>query len=229
MEKYEGREEPGYEQLEKLFSQFKDYRGMMMLYNGAMREIKTKVEILSEEYDAMASRNPIESIKMRLKTPQSIYRKLTEKGLSVSKENVRDNLDDVAGVRIICSFIKDIYTVAEAIISQRDVKLLELKDYIQQPKESGYRSLHLIVKTPVYLRGADHDIPVEIQIRTLAMDFWASLEHEIYYKKNHGELKEIKKDLLRCAEDVANLDQKMQEIWESLERYEKEQGEDPPL
>ena len=152
------------------------------LYESAIREVKTKLEILDSEFRTKFSYNPIHHIEDRLKSPQSIMEKLRRKGVPFNVDAARTNLNDIAGVRVICNYIEDIYTVADLLTAQDDVKLVSRKDYIKDPKPNGYRSLHLVIETPVYLSDKKEQVHVEVQIRTIAMDFWASLEHELKYK-----------------------------------------------
>ena len=169
--------------LTKIRSNIRPYQRLMSMYRCAIMEIETKLNVLNEEFSCAHDRNPIESIKTRLKSPESVSRKLKKHQLSFSLENIRNNIFDVAGVRVICSFPSDIYFIAESLVKQDDITLIERKDYIQCPKESGYRSLHLIVEVPIFLTNEKTPMKVEIQLRTIAMDFWASLEHKLQYKK----------------------------------------------
>ena len=159
------------------------YRKLMSYYRCAMMEIETKFNVLNDQFSLQYERNPIESIKTRLKSPESLLRKLRKKDLPVTIESVEDNIYDVAGIRVICSFIEDIYNLAECLLRQDDIKLIEIKDYIKEPKKSGYRSLHLIVEVPIFLEDEKKLVKAEVQLRTIAMDFWASLEHKLQYKK----------------------------------------------
>ena len=185
-----------------------------LIYNAALRQIQTKMEILNQEFQHVHQYNPIEHIKARIKTPESIVKKLKRHGLESTIENMITNINDIAGVRIICSFTSDIYRIADMIRNQKDIQVIGVKDYITYPKASGYRSYHMIVTVPVYLSDRIVDTKVEIQIRTVAMDFWASLEHKIRYKKTLPEpvLSEIDNDLLECAVIGAQLDEKMEVI-----------------
>ena len=202
-----------------VFRQAKEFDELMMMYNCAIREIKTKLEVLNDELSVRYNRNPIEFIKSRIKKPISIANKLQSRGLEVSIDSVVNNLNDVAGIRVICYFIDDIYDVAKMLARQDDVKLLEVKDYIRNPKENGYRSLHMIVEVPVFFSKAKQNMRVEVQIRTIAMDFWASLEHQLRYKKNIEDIKDsedISLELKKCAEVIADTDCKMQNIRERI-------------
>ncbi len=186
------------------------------LYESAIREVKTKLEILDSEFKAKYDYNPIHHIEDRLKSPQSILEKLQRKGLSFSCENAREALNDIAGVRVICNYIEDIYTVADLLTMQDDVKLIKRKDYIENPKPNGYRSLHLVIETPVYLSDRKEQVNVEVQIRTIAMDFWASLEHELKYKTDVEVSADLAQQLKECAETIAATDERMQSIYRTL-------------
>jgi putative GTP pyrophosphokinase len=187
---------------------------VILIYNSAMKEMVTRLEILSDEFQHTHSYNPIEHLKSRLKTPESIVKKLRRHGYESSIENMVTYIKDIAGVRVICSFTSDVYTIAEAICSQSDIEVISVKDYIKNPKPSGYRSLHLIVKTPVYTENGKKEMFVEVQTRTIAMDFWASLEHKLRYKKNLNPqtAESLAKELEACAEESAKLDEKMLRI-----------------
>ena len=194
------------------FDKGREFFDMMMRYQGAIREVSTKFEILNMEMSVRNNRNPIETIKTRIKTPKSIVNKLKRRNLKVSLESVVKNLNDVAGVRIICSFVDDIYYIAKLFTQQDDVKVVEIKDYIKNPKPNGYRSYHMIVEIPVFFSNEKQYIRVEVQIRTMAMDFWASLEHQVKYKKNINESEEIERQLKECAEIIGATDLKMMDI-----------------
>lgn len=190
----------------------KQYRQLMMIYESGIKQITTKLEILNEEYKVKGERTPIESIKSRVKSPESIAGKLERKGLEVSIPAISENLYDVAGVRVVCSYISDIYVVRDMLLAQADVELIKEKDYIRNPKINGYRSLHLVVEIPVYLSSIVYPVKVEIQIRTIAMDFWASLEHNIRYKTVESIPEGVEQELYECAETIAQTDKKMEEI-----------------
>lgn len=196
------------ELLERAF-QFEE---LMMKYRAAVREVTTKLGNLNDEFSGTMKRNPIESIQSRIKKPYSIARKLRRNGLPADVHEVQRNLNDVAGIRVICPFISDIYDVAAMLLKQEDVFLVKKKDYIRNPKENGYRSLHLIIETPIFLSEGKEHMRVEIQIRTVAMDFWASLEHQIRYKKETEETQMISGELKECADVIARTDEKMQEL-----------------
>ena len=197
----------------------KDYMRLMSYYSSAMLEIETKFKVLNIEFNGKFDRNPIESIKTRLKSPKSIVEKMGRLGVPVSAANIEKTLSDVAGVRIICSFVDDIYRLADMLALQDDVYILKTKDYIKNPKPSGYRSLHLIVETPIFLSNEKRFMRVEIQLRTIAMDFWASLEHKLRYKKDIPEAhaKEIAQQLYACAQVVSDTDRQMLDIRRQIE------------
>ncbi|WP_283673371.1 GTP pyrophosphokinase [Butyricicoccus sp. Marseille-Q5471] len=185
---------------------------LMMLYEAGIQEIKTKLEILSSESNITGKPNPIDAIKTRIKDPRSILRKLRRRGFPISLQSMRDNLNDIAGIRVVCPFIEDIYTVADMLMRQDDIELIEQKDYIKHPKPNGYRSLHLILEVPIFLSESTHAVRVELQLRTIAMDFWASLEHQLRYKNDTEIPPHISKDLKECADVISATDEKMQEI-----------------
>lgn len=193
---------------------------LMAYYRCAIMEVETKFKVLDEQFSLEYDRNPIESIKSRLKSYESIIKKLKDRDLPFSLEAIQENIRDVAGVRVICSFPEDIYMLAECLLSQDDVKLIERKDYIKNPKKSGYRSLHLIIEVPIFLRNEKKSMKVEVQLRTIAMDFWASLEHKLRYKKNIDpkENEMLGKELLECSEISAALDKRMEEIRDRIEK-----------
>lgn len=193
----------------------------MIKYKFALEEINTKLNILNQEFQLLHDHNPIEHIKSRLKKPQSTYNKLIRKGLEPTIENAEHYIKDIAGIRITCSFITDIYKVYEIIKSQNDIKILEVEDYIANPKENGYESLHLLIEIPVFLSNRIERVTVEIQIRTIAMDFWASLEHKIYYKFDKEVPSSLTSELKAAAEMVHFLDYKMKEIKEKMDVYKK--------
>ena len=193
---------------------------MEHLYESAIREVKTKLEILDSEFRTKYSYNPIHHIENRLKSPESIFKKMQNKGIKFSCEGVRKNLNDIAGVRVICNYIEDIYHVAELLTAQDDVKLIQVKDYIRSPKPNGYRSLHLVIQTPVYLSDKKELVNVEVRIRTIAMDFWASLEHELKYKSDAAVSAELAEQLRECAEQISDIDSRMQKIYKTLKEID---------
>ena len=202
---------------EETKEQLQDFTKLMAYYRCAMMEIETKFNVLNEEYSLRYDRNPINGIKTRLKSPQSIHQKLTRRGHEVTVENIEQHLNDVAGVRVVCAFPEDVRTLAKALLAQDDVTLLEKKDYILNPKPNGYRSLHLIVAVPIYLAHEKRIMRVEIQLRTIAMDFWASLEHQLRYKKDVTFTEEMAKELTFCAELSAELDRRMDHLREQVQ------------
>lgn len=196
-------------------------KGFMSYYKCAILEIETKFKVLSEQFSVSFSRNPIESIKTRLKSSASIEEKLERRGFPVTIKSIEDNLFDVAGIRVICTYIDDIYNLADLLISQDDIRLIERKDYIKNPKENGYRSLHLIVEIPIFLVGEKKYVKAEIQLRTVAMESWSNVEHSLCYKKNLSpELaEETRQKLLEYAEASNNIDLGMQALRERIENY----------
>lgn len=190
------------------------FEELMSKYRCAIMEVETKFKVLNEQFSLQYDHNPIETIKTRLKSMESIVRKLARKGVSFSAESMEENLDDIAGVRVICSFQEDIYTLARCLLEQDDIELLETKDYIKNPKPSGYRSLHLIVRVPIFLQNEKCFMKVEVQLRTIAMDFWASLEHKLRYKKEIPESEKdyLQQELYECAQMINTLDQRMESV-----------------
>ena len=189
---------------------------MSHLYDGAIREIRTRLEILDREFNIRYASNPIHHIDSRLKSPRSIIEKLQRKGWPVSVESAEEHLNDIAGVRIVCNYIDDIYRLANMLVRQKDLELVCQKDYIRNPKPNGYRSLHLVLRVPVFLSSHTELVPVEVQIRTIAMDFWASLEHQLRYKSDVEATAPLKDRLQRCAEQSAALDVEMQSIYREM-------------
>mgnify|MGYP000650508963 CR=1 FL=1 len=194
-----------------------DWNTIIFLYRSALREVGTKVEILNDEFQHVHQYNPIEHIKTRIKTPESIVKKLKRYGYETSIENMVRYINDIAGVRLICSFTSDIYRLAEMIGNQSDLKVLSIKDYIKNPKESGYKSYHMLVSVPIFLSDSVVDTKVEIQIRTIAMDFWASLEHKINYKFEGNAPDHIRNELVECARMVSELDERMLSLNEEIQ------------
>lgn len=201
---------------EKAMEQMLRFVELEHLYESAIREVKTKLEILDSEFRAKYAYNPIHHIEDRLKSPQSLLGKMQRKKIPINVDSVRQNILDFAGVRVICNYIDDIYTVADLLTSQDDVHLVKRKDYIENPKPNGYRSLHLVIETPVYLSDKKEMVNVEVQIRTMAMDFWASLEHELKYKTDADVSSELAEQLKECAETIAQTDIRMQSIYKTL-------------
>lgn len=201
------------------------WENAMFLYRSAMKIVTTKLEILNDEFQHIHKYNPIEYVKYRLKTPESIVKKLARNGYDSSMENMIEYINDIAGVRLVCSFTSDIYRLAEMIKKQRDFKVFAEKDYLAQPKPSGYRSYHLLVEVPVETSTGVVDVKVEIQIRTIAMDFWASLEHKIYYKFEGNAPEYISKDLQECSAIISELDAKMLSLNEAILEAKAEKKE----
>lgn len=194
---------------------------LMMRYDSALREIRTKLEILNDELSMTSEQSPISSIASRRKKPISILEKLKRQNNEITLESIQDNLNDVAGIRVICSFVDDIYKVARMLVQQDDITLIQVKDYIQNPKPNGYRSYHMIVEVPVFFVYEKKPMRVEVQIRTVAMDFWASLEHQMKYKQDVDNAPEIMDELKACADTIAQTDMKMLEIREKITAAKK--------
>ncbi|GLX69998.1 GTP pyrophosphokinase [Paenibacillus glycanilyticus] len=201
-----------FQQLKQLITRF------MMTYKFALDEMETKIEILKEEFQMLHDYNPIEHTKSRLKSPESIMNKLVRKNMDISLPSIKENIRDIAGLRITCSFIKDIYLISDMLKRQSDLKVLEVKDYIKNPKPNGYQSLHMLIEVPVFLSDRVEQVCIEVQIRTIAMDFWASLEHKIFYKYNASVPDRLVQELKAAAESVTALDRQM-------ERLHREMGE----
>ncbi len=193
------------------------YNRLMAYYRCAIMEVETKFNVLNEEFSLRYDRNPISGIKSRLKRLDSIKEKIERKNLAFSLESVEENIHDVAGVRVVCSFLDDVYLLADALLKQDDITLVERKDYIANPKPNGYRSLHLIVTVPIFLEHEKRIMKVEIQLRTIAMDFWASLEHQLCYKKDFHFTEDMAQELLECAELSARLDARMDALRDRVE------------
>lgn len=192
--------------------QQEDFQILMMEYQCAIYEVKTKLDVLNAELSVRTARNPLEIIQTRLKSPLSIYNKLRSRGFSISVDSMEENLNDIAGVRVVCSFIDDIYKLKDYLVNQDDVKLLEEKDYLAKPKQNGYRSLHIIIEIPIFLTSGKKFRRVEVQFRTIAMEFWASLEHKLKYKKDIRNADAIAEELGYSAEMINQLDRRMQQI-----------------
>lgn len=198
-----------------------DYKDLMMGYACAIKEINTKFEVLDTEFEVRYKRNPISSIETRLKSQTSILEKMARLGIAPSRENIENNLNDIAGIRVICSYIDDIYFLADALTKQDDIKLIKRKDYISNPKPNGYRSLHLIVSVPIFFAESSKEVKAEVQIRTIAMDFWASLEHQIKYKKNVKNADKVIAQLKECADEIAHVDETMQQIRVEMDKIQE--------
>lgn len=202
------------------------WESLMFLYNSALKEVTTKLEILNDEFVHVHKYNPIEYIKSRIKSPESIVKKLKRHQLEINVDNMINNINDIAGVRIVCSFTSDIYQIAEMIGKQNDLTVIYVKDYIRNPKPSGYKSFHMLVSVPIFLGDKVVDTKVEIQIRTIAMDFWASLEHKIYYKFEGHAPEYISQELRDCAQIVSQLDLKMLQLNNEIAKAKKQQEEE---
>ena len=192
------------------------WKSVMFLYNSALKEVSTKLEILNDEFQYVHQYNPIEYIKSRIKSPESIVKKLKKNGYESSIQNMVNYVNDIAGIRIVCSFTSDIYRMAEMIGKQSDLTVVSIKDYIKNPKQSGYKSYHMLVTVPIFMSDRVIDTKVEIQIRTIAMDFWASLEHKIYYKFEGNAPEYISRELRECSGIVSVLDDKMLSLNEAI-------------
>lgn len=201
---------------ERLQTYTAPYRELMSYYRCVMMEVSTKFNVLDEELSLQYDRNPIEAIKTRLKSPESIMDKLSRRGLPFSAESIEQNLNDIAGVRVICAYISDIYMLRDALLRQDDIVLVQEKDYIKNPKPNGYRSLHLIVETPIFLHDQKKQMRVEVQFRTMAMDWWASVEHKLRYKKPAAP-EEVNSELKECAEISADLDKRLEKLRQRTE------------
>jgi putative GTP pyrophosphokinase len=197
---------------------------MMAYYRCAIMEVETKFKVLNEQFSLEYDRNPIESIKTRVKSMESTIKKVRGRNIPLTLSAIEENITDIAGVRVVCSFPEDIYLLADCLLQQDDIRLIERKDYIKNPKPSGYRSLHLIVGVPIFLQNEKREMKVEVQLRTIAMDFWASLEHKVRYKKNipADEAEQLAAELTECATMSADLDQRMQNIRNRLAAAEEQ-------
>lgn len=213
-------DEEGYAFFKEIGYNMEAFQRLITYYECAMMEIETKFRVLDAEFGMQHDRNPIDSIKTRLKTPKSLAEKMARKGFPMSIESVEKNIFDVAGVRVVCSFTEDIFLLADALLAQDDVHLVERRDYVSNPKPSGYRSLHLIVETPIFLHHDKRLIKVEVQLRTISMNFWATLEHQLRYKKHLSDEDEhaVSAELLRVSETAALLDDRMQIIRDFLDK-----------
>ena len=205
------------EKLLKKRDQVEQFQILMMKYDCALSEVRTKLDVLNKELSLRTKRNPFEAIKMRIKTPLSIYNKLLSRGVDFTVENINENLSDIAGIRVICSFVDDIYMLADCLARQDDIRVLARKDYISKPKKSGYRSLHLIIEIPIFLTQEKEYMKVEVQFRTIAMDFWATLEHKMKYKKDIENAEVISEDLKFSADLINQIDMRMQQIREKID------------
>ncbi len=209
-----------YDRTKKMMWSMVHYKELKMMYVCAIKEVKTKFDVLNTEFNVKNKRNPINSVSTRLKSTESLMKKLLSRNLPVTLESIEQNIYDVAGIRVVCSYIDDIYKIADAFLQQDDVKLIARKDYIKDPKPNGYRSLHLIVSIPVFFAEKRKDVNVEVQIRTIAMDFWASLEHQIKYKQEIPEQTKIVERLKNCADVIAHTDEEMLNLRRRIEEAE---------
>ena len=210
---FRGTMEPFEDSLESLRQ---DYAQMRGVYAAAIREINARLETLNNEFSYRNRHNPIHHIESRVKSMPSIIKKLRTIGAPISMSSAKKHLHDIAGVRVVCRYVDDIYRIADLLQRQRDVEFVHRRDYIENPKESGYRSLHLVIRIPVFLSSHTELVPVEVQIRTIAMDFWASLEHQLRYKSNHETTQQLRRRLQHCAEASAALDREMQDIYREI-------------
>ena len=201
--------------LKPLMEEFQDFILLRNTYHAAIREVSTKLEILDDEFQVRYDYNPIHHMECRLKSPRSLFEKLERKGLEIEIASIYQ-ITDMAGIRVICNYIDDVYAVASLLLKQDDIKLIRRRDYIKEPKESGYRSLHLVIEVPIFLSDRTYHMPVEIQIRTVAMDTWASLEHELKYKRMEEMPEHVAQELKDCAKMMAELDDTMQSIHKML-------------
>lgn len=201
----------------------REYSVMMNLYASAVKLLKLKLEVLNDEFNVLYAKNPIHHIESRLKTADSIIAKLIKRGYEVSISSAMRNLNDIAGVRVVCNYIDDVYSVEDMLMRQADLLIVKRQDYIASPNYNGYRSLHLDIKVPVYLSDRTEYVVAEVQIRTIAMDFWASLEHDIRYKADKSKLPEgINEEMLACSNSIAAIDEQMQDMYKRIKNSEKE-------
>ena len=205
---------------EHVFAEEGVYQAVMMRYHCAILEMRTKLEVLSRDMSVRYRRNPIEFIESRLKKPSSIARKLEKMGHEVTVENMTKHLSDIAGIRVLCAYIDDIYEIARMLAHQKDVEIITVKDYIKHPKDNGFRSYHMIVEIPVYFSDDVRPVRCEIQIRTIAMDFWATLDHDMQYKKQVEDAEQIMQELKECADIIHQTDEKMMRLRERIHRIE---------
>lgn len=208
--------------MDMLHKNMEPMKTLITYYKCAIMEIETKFKVLNEEFSLEYDRNPIESIKSRIKSTESLAKKVRDKNIPINIESIEENIHDIAGVRVVCSFPEDIYMLADCLLKQDDITLIEKKDYIKNPKANGYRSLHLIISVPIFLQNEKKNMKVEVQLRTIAMDFWASLEHKLRYKKKISDdiAAQLAYELKDCAEKSAQLDKHMQDIREQLSKLE---------
>lgn len=218
-----------YEETKKVMWTMVEYKDLQMMYSCALKEIQTKFEILNIEFNVKYKRNPISNITTRLKRNESVINKLIRYNFDISIDSIEKNIYDMAGIRIVCSYIDDIYMLAAALLKQDDITLIETKDYIKNPKPNGYRSLHLIVEVPIFLVDKKKNVKVEVQIRTIAMDFWASLEHQMKYKKDIKNSENVIKELASCAKVINETDELMLKIRNEIDQGTPIQDEEEQL
>ncbi len=211
---------------EKYFESMAPFATLMMHNKCAIREVETKLNVLNDEFSQQHNRNPFETIKSRIKSPMSIFEKLNRKGIEITVYNMEHYLNDIAGIRVICSFPEDIYTVAQLLGEQDDIRVLEIRDYIKNPKPNGYRSLHQIIEIPIFLSTGKKYMRVEVQYRTIAMDFWASLDHKMKYKKHIENVDYITEELRKCAEIINETDFRMQSIRQMIDAQNQSDTEE---
>lgn len=204
-----------------LYHNYQDFLRFQHLYSSAVREIQTRLEVLNEEFSIRYAHNPIHHVESRLKSTNSIIEKLRRKGCDISMESAKRNINDIAGIRVVCCYIDDVYRVEEMLLRQSDMELVKRQDYIAEPNYNGYRSLHLDLRVPIFLSDHTESVLAEVQIRTVAMDFWASLEHDIRYKKDKATLPAgINEQMLACADEIAVIDRKMQDMYHRIQAAE---------
>ena len=213
----------------QLYRSYQDFLQFEHLYSSAVREIQTRLEVLNEEFSVRYDHNPIHHVESRLKSTGSIIEKLRRKGLEISMESAKKNINDIAGIRVVCCYIDDVYRVEEMLLRQSDMELVKRQDYIETPNYNGYRSLHLDLRVPIYLSDRTESVLVEVQLRTVAMDFWASLEHKIHYKFEGDAPENIKNELVECARMVSDLDARMLSLNEEILAISKKREEEKQL
>ena len=202
---------------QKLFENYREYAEMEHLYNAAIRQLTIKFEILNDEFKVKYERSPIHHIESRVKTAASIVNKLLSRGADVTPASARENINDIAGVRVVCCYIDDVYSVADMLLRQSDIRLIREQDYSREPNYNGYRSLHLDIELPIYLSERTEMVKAEVQLRTVAMDFWASLEHDLRYKSDKEIPAGLGSQMLSCANEIAAIDRQMQEIYKQIQ------------
>ena len=205
----------------ELFENFQDYLALQHLYQAALKQLQIKFEVLNDEFQVRSGRSPIHHIESRLKSTASIIAKLQNRNYAVTLDSAKQNINDIAGIRVVCSYIDDVYRVAEMVERQQDLEIVKRQDYIKTPNYNGYRSLHLDLRVPVYLSDRTEQVLAEVQIRTIAMDFWASLEHDIRYKADRSRLPAgINEEMLACAGKIAEIDRQMQDMYQRIKAAE---------